>query len=477
MPKLGLTMIQGKVVKWLVAEGATVNKGQTVVQVTTEKIANVVEAPAEGVLRKILVAEGKTVPVLTTLAIIAGPSEDISAALEAASKPPSISGVVAGAAVPAAPKAAPVVSTAAATAPLAARPAADSESIKVSPVARKLAEEAGLNLATVNGSGPGGRILREDVERALAARAAAAASPAAISPAAAPAPTGAAAGGPVKASPAARKLAEQKGLDLSTIRGSGPEGRILTEDVERAAAGGSAATASDQVIPADEMRLTISRRMMDSLNGAAQTTISRTINAGELVRLREALLPRIERESGVRLTYTDLIVRAVALALSRSPEINVTFDGQAVTRRAEVNVGVAVDVGNGLIVPVVGHADALGLAQLSTRIKALADKTRRGALEPDDVAGGTFTVTNLGMYGADAFTPIINPPESAILGVGRIVDRPVVENGRVVPGKEMALSLTHDHRVIDGAPAARFLGTVAEYLEAPYTMLGLGDAL
>ncbi|MHB8757798.1 MAG: dihydrolipoamide acetyltransferase family protein, partial [Bacillota bacterium] len=309
--------------------------------------------------------------------------------------------------------------------------AADSAPIKVSPVARKLAEEAGLNLATINGSGPGGRILREDVEQALAARAAAAAAPAAVSPAAAH----------VAHAPAA------------------------------------AAAASDQVIPVDEMRLTISRRMMDSLNGAAQTTISRTINAGELVRLREALRPRIEQGSGVRLTYTDLIVRAVALALRRSPEINVTFDGQAVTRRAEVNVGVAVDVGNGLIVPVVGHADALGLAQLSTRIKALADKARRGALEPDDVTGGTFTVTNLGMYGADAFTPIINPPESAILGVGRIADRPVVENGRVVPGKEMALSLTHDHRVIDGAPAARFLGAVADYLEAPYTMLGLGDAL
>ncbi|MHB8947119.1 MAG: E3 binding domain-containing protein, partial [Bacillota bacterium] len=178
-------MIQGKVVRWLVPEGTTVNKGQTIVQVTTEKIANVVEAPAEGVLRKILVAEGETVPVLTTLAIIAGVDEDISAALEAAAKAPSITGVVAGAAVPVAPKTAPAVATAVAPTPLAARPAADGAPIKVSPVARKLAEEAGLNLATINGSGPGGRILREDVEQALAARAAAAAAPAAVSPAAA----------------------------------------------------------------------------------------------------------------------------------------------------------------------------------------------------------------------------------------------------------------------------------------------------
>ncbi|MHB8928698.1 MAG: dihydrolipoamide acetyltransferase family protein [Bacillota bacterium] len=415
MPKLGLTMIQGKVVKWLVAEGGAVTKGQTIVQVTTEKIANVVEAPADGVLRKVLVPEGKTVPVLTPLAIIAGADEDISEAVKAASAPPSISTVVAGTAVPVVPAVAP---TAARVAP-SATPAA--EPLKVSPVARKLAEEAGLDLSTVVGSGPAGRILRENVERALAARAAAAKS--AAPPAAAP------------------------------------------------------EAASDQTVPADEMRLTISRRMMESMNAAAQTTITRTINAGELVRLREALLPRIERETGVRLSYTDIIVRAVALALRRHSEINVSFDGQTITRRAEVNVGIAVDLGEGLIVPVVRHADTLGLAELSARIKGLADMARRGGLEPDDIVGGTFTVTNLGMFAADAFTPILNPPESAILGVGRIADRPVIENGRVVPGKEMVLSLTHDHRVIDGAPAARFLGAVADHLEAPYTLLGLGNAL
>ncbi len=429
MPKLGLTMIQGKVVKWLVAEGGAVTKGQTIVQVTTEKIANVVEAPADGVLRKVLVPEGKTVPVLTPLAIIAGADEDISEAVKAASAPPSISTVVAGTAVPVVPAVAP---TAARVAP-SATPAA--EPLKVSPVARKLAEEAGLDLSTVVGSGPAGRILRENVERALAARAAAAKSAAA--------PVAAAAGTTrkVPAAPAA------------------PE------------------AASDQTVPADEMRLTISRRMMESMNAAAQTTITRTINAGELVRLREALLPRIERETGVRLSYTDIIVRAVALALRRHSEINVSFDGQTITRRAEVNVGIAVDLGEGLIVPVVRHADTLGLAELSARIKGLADMARRGGLEPDDIVGGTFTVTNLGMFGADAFTPILNPPESAILGVGRIADRPVIENGRVVPGKEMVLSLTHDHRVIDGAPAARFLGAVADHLEAPYTLLGLGNAL
>lgn len=415
MPKLGLTMIQGKVVKWLVAEGGAVTKGQTIVQVTTEKIANVVEAPADGVLRKVLVPEGKTVPVLTPLAIIAGADEDISEAVKAASAPPSISTVVAGTAVPVVPAVAP---TAARVAP-SATPAA--EPLKVSPVARKLAEEAGLDLSTVVGSGPAGRILRENVERALAARAAAAKSAA-----------------PPVAAPEA---------------------------------------ASDQTVPADEMRLTISRRMMESMNAAAQTTITRTINAGELVRLREALLPRIERETGVRLSYTDIIVRAVALTLRRHSEINVSFDGQTITRRAEVNVGIAVDLGEGLIVPVVRHADTLGLAELSARIKGLADMARRGGLEPDDIVGGTFTVTNLGMFAADAFTPILNPPESAILGVGRIADRPVIENGRVVPGKEMVLSLTHDHRVIDGAPAARFLGAVADHLEAPYTLLGLGNAL
>ncbi|HEY3315419.1 MAG TPA: 2-oxo acid dehydrogenase subunit E2 [Bacillota bacterium] len=470
MPKLGLTMIQGKVVKWLVAEGDSVTKGQTIVQVTTEKIANVVEAPADGVVRKILVAQGATVPVLTPLAIIGSAGEDISEALKAASTAPAVSNIVAGASAPIA-----AAKTAAAPAGPAAQPvypAPAGDSLKVSPIARKLAEEAGLDLSTVVGSGPAGRILREDVEKALAAKKT---GPSAMNtaPAVAAATPNA---GPVKASPAARKLAEEKGLDLSLIQGTGPDGRILTEDVERAAATTNLPSA-DQTVPASDMRMVIARRMMESMTVAAQTTISRSVNVGELVRLRESLVPRLAREGGVKLTYTDLIVRAVALSLRRHPEINVSFDGQNVTTHAEINLGIAVDLGDGLIVPVVHRADTLGLSQLSARIKGLAEMARRGALEPDDVVGNTLTVTNLGMFGIDVFTPIINQPESVILGVGRIADRPVVENGQVVPGKEMVLSLTHDHRVIDGATAARFLNTVVGYLEAPYTLLGLGNGL
>ncbi len=486
MPKLGLTMTQGKVVKWLVPEGAEVVKGQPVVEITTEKIANVVEAPASGILRKILVAEGVTVPVLAPLAVVAAPGEAIDEFVaeilaKASQAAKAVTSVSAAAALSApTPGPAPAVVPASGAGPGA---------VKVSPVAARLAEEAGIDLAEIAGSGPGGRILREDVEKAIAARTTAGAEGAeAALEAAGPAPGGTAApfGDRVKASPAARRLAKEKGIDLSTVHGTGPDGRILTADVERAAAarpGGrvtarpttAAAGAPGESGPVGEVRLIISRRMMESLHGTAQSTITRTINAVELVKLREALQARMEREHGLKLTHTDLVIRAVALALREHPEMNVSFDGENITRHQEINVGVAVDLGaGGLIVPVVHGAERLGLAEIAARVRALTEKARQGKLTTDDVAGGTFTVTNMGMLGVDAFTPILNPPESAILGVGRIADRPVVTGGQVVPGREMVLSLTHDHRIIDGAPAARFLATVTRYLEEPYSLLGLG---
>ncbi|MEW6308810.1 MAG: dihydrolipoamide acetyltransferase family protein [Bacillota bacterium] len=436
MPKLGLTMTQGKVVKWLVAEGEAVSKGQTVVQITTEKIANVVEAPAEGIVRKILAPAGTTVPVLAPLAVIAGGDEDISDLVSAAKE--------------------------SSARPLAVAAQAAGGEQKVSPVARKLAEEAGLDLAGVTGSGPGGRILREDVERAISERAAA---PAAQQAAPAVAHT---------ASPAARRLAAEQGIDLAFVKGTGPGGRILTEDVERCAAACPAPRAAGSH-PADEMRLTIARRMFESLQTTAQSTLTREVNASELVRFREAIVVGFNRDFGVKLTYTDLFLRAVALALRAHPGINVSFDGQSTTVHAEINLGVAVDLGdNGLIVPVLRDAGTLSLPELSRRVKTLVENARAGTLSADDIAGGTFTVTNLGMYGVDAFTPVLNPPESAILGIGRIAARPMVSGGVVVPGQSVVLSLTHDHRVIDGAPAARFVETVARFLEAPYTLLALG---
>lgn len=480
MPKLGLTMTKGKVVKWLVAEGAEVAKGQPIVEITTEKIANVVEAPADGLLRKVIVPPGATVPVLAPLAIVGAAGEDIAdlVARATAAVNASVSATPPAGAVPtAAPAPVPVPVVRGAPAP-----EARTEGAKASPKAARLAEEAGLDLSAVVGSGPGGRILVEDVEKAIAARDAVPAGP----PDAAP-PDAAR----VKASPAARRLAGEKGIDLGTIQGTGPEGRILSEDVERAAAARVAGGRAPQLPappgtppadrpasgPADEVRLTIAGRMMDSLHGTAQLTITRAVNAGELVRLRQALLPRIERERGVRLTYTDLVVRAAALALREHPWVNVSFDGVNIIVHQEINIGVAVDLDRGgLIVPVLRGADRLGLADIAAGVRDLVDRARRGALTADDVTGGTFTVSNPGMLGVDAFTPIINPPESAILGVGRIVNRPVVAGGQVVPGQEMVLSLTHDHRVIDGGPAARFLAGIARYLEEPYSLLSLGGA-
>jgi len=185
----------------------------------------------------------------------------------------------------------------------------------------------------------------------------------------------------------------------------------------------------------------------------------------------------MERERGFRLTYTDLVVRAAILALGDHPELNVAFDGEGATYFEPINLGVAVDLGeSGLIVPVLRDAGRLGLADTAAAIRALGEKARQGTLSTDDVTGGTFTVTNLGMLGIDAFTPILNPPESAILGVGRVADRPVAAGGQLLAGKEMVLSLTVDHRIIDGATGARFLASLARYLEEPYSLLSLEGA-
>ncbi len=496
MPKLGLTMTKGKVVKWMAAEGAPVTKGQPLVQITTEKIANVIEAPAGGVLRAVLVPEGATVAVLAPLAVIADTGEDIQelvAELAKASKAATVAAAGAPAGrgfVPVSPSV-PPAPAAGLVSPAAISPGVSTPSAaRVSPMAAKLAAQEGVDLAAVAGSGPGGRILREDVEKVMAARRVAApvAPPVLLAPAAPgaalarpaypprtgpayPPLTGPAVAG--RASPAARRVAAERGVDLRLVRGTGPGSRILSEDVERAVPQLPGPASG----PVGEVRRTIAQRMMESLQGTAQLTLTRSVNVTELARLREALQSRMERERGFKLTYTDLVVRATILALGEHPELNVAFDGESATYHEPINLGVAVDLGEGgLIVPVLRDAGRLGLADTAAAIRELGEKARQGTLSIDDVTGGTFTVTNLGPLGVDAFTPILNPPESAILGVGRVADRPVAAGGQLLAGKEMVLSLTVDHRIIDGAAGARFLASLARYLEEPSSLLSLEGA-
>ena len=279
-----------------------------------------------------------------------------------------------------------------------------------------------------------------------------------------PAPRAASRDG-VRASPIAKRLAREHGIDLAAITGTGPDGRIVEADVQAAvAAGPPDASPSDTVeskrVPLSLMRRSIGERLRRSVNTAVSLTLTREVRAEALVAARAAL----GRRAGAPPPYDAFFVKAIAAALRERPELNATVDGNELVLFSEVNVGVAVAVDGGLIVPVVRSADTLSVTELGGRIRQLSERAASGALGPGDTAGGTATVTNLGGYGIDAFTPVLNPPQALVLGVGRIQQKPVVDNGALAVGTTLVLSLTFDHRVTDGAPAARLLDAIATSL-------------
>ncbi len=303
------------------------------------------------------------------------------------------------------------------------------------------------------------------------------AAPAPAKPEAAAAPR--AAGGRVKASPAAKKLAAEHDLDIATVPGSGPGGRVVVEDVQKAIAAAPPPAAAappplEGAIPYKGMRRTVGQRMHESLQSMAQLTLTMDVDMTRAAALRVDLIEAWESE-GVRLTYTPLALRAAALALRDLPRVNVTLDGDTVRVQPEVHVGIAVALEEGLIVPVIRNADAKSLRRIAVEAAELSAKARDGGLTPDDLTGGTFTVTALGMFGIDAFTPIVNPPQAAILGIGQVADRPVLvgESGTQIERRAfMTVSLTIDHRILDGAPGAQYLQAFRRYLERPALLLG-----
>ena len=395
MPQLGLTMEKGTILQWLKAEGETVDKGQPVVLIQTEKVEYEVEAPAAGTLLKVIAAEGTELPVGGLMGIVGQPGESLTALLGAAPAPAA----QAGAAAPA-----PAAAPAAVQAPVAAPERAPGERVKISPVARKLAQEHGLDINTITPTGPEGRIVREDVERAIAAR---------------------------KAAPAAAPAAVPESIPLAGIR------KVIFD------------------------------RMGQSWREVARVTMFADADMTEMVRLRQAQGAEWERRFGVKPSYSDLIHLAVARALREEPRINCRLDGQAVRIRREINLAFAVDLGEGLVAAVIRDADRKSLGDLTRAARDLADRARAGRLNPDDMADGTFTVSNLGGLGVEGFTPIVNQPQAGILGVGRIMDKPVVLNGGIHIRSMVTLSLVFDHRLIDGAPAAKFLAKVKALLEQP----------
>jgi pyruvate dehydrogenase E2 component (dihydrolipoamide acetyltransferase) len=286
----------------------------------------------------------------------------------------------------------------------------------------------------------------------------------------APAPTRAAAtggDGGAPASPAAKRRARELGVDIARVPPSAPGKRVMVEDVEAFAAAAQAAPAPEgRVVPFAGIRKVVAERLTDSLRTMAQVTIAREVEAGGLVARRAALAAGFEAATGIRLTYTDLLVKEVAELLADHPLLNATLTEQGIVCPPAVHMGVAVALEDGLIVPVVRDAGGRPLAELARDRVDLAAKAQAGTLTMDEVEGGTFTISNLGSFGADAFTPIVNPPQCAILGVGRIVDKPVAVDGLVQIRPTMWLSLTFDHRVVDGAPAARFLQQLGDRLAA-----------
>jgi pyruvate dehydrogenase E2 component (dihydrolipoamide acetyltransferase) len=319
--------------------------------------------------------------------------------------------------------------------------------VRSSPAARRLARELGVEIARVTGTGSGGRITEKDVQAFHDSRA------------------------PVAATPLARRMAEEEGLDLTEIQGTGPGGRITEDDVLSVLEGGAGPpVARPGVVPFAGMRQAIAEGMLESLHSMAQLTLTTQADVTGLVELRDLLRQRWE----ARVSYTDLIVKAAAVALREHPILNSMLVGEEIVLHDEVNVGVAVALDEGLIVPVVRHADRKTVLEIHAEILDLARQAREGTLSVDQVTGGTFTVTNLGMYGVDAFTPIINPPQVAILGVGRITEGLALQGGQVVSRSKMALSLTIDHRVVDGAPGAAFLQTLVQLLEHPALIFAAG---
>jgi pyruvate dehydrogenase E2 component (dihydrolipoyllysine-residue acetyltransferase) len=433
MPKLSEAMETGKLLRWLKQEGDRISGGDIVAEIETDKADIELEAFGSGVLRKLLVAPGAVVPVGGLIAVIGEPDEDISSVVGGApARPadtpapsPTPAAVPAPALAPAAAPAAVAVSAPAASAPAGAPASAAAVlppgRLRVSPLARKLAQRANIDLARVTGTGPSGRIIQRDIEAFAAAR------PQAVAPAAPSAPAGS-----VMAPASAR---------------TGPD----TED-----------------IPLSPIRAAIARQMTQSKAPVPHFYITTEIAMERAAALREELqaLP-----GAPKVTFTDVVVRACAVTLQKHPGINASFTGEAIRRHRAAHIGIAVAVEDGLITPVLRDCDRKSLFQIAAESRDLVERTRARKLRQQELSGATFSVSNLGMFPVDEFSAIINPPEGAILAVGAIVDKPVVVDGQLAVGKRMRVTLSADHRVMDGAMGARFLADLKAALEAPLALL------
>jgi pyruvate dehydrogenase E2 component (dihydrolipoamide acetyltransferase) len=454
MPKFGFTQETATIVRWLVKEGELVEQGDPLAEVTTDKINMEVEAPTGGIVTDFKYPEGAEVPVTEVICTILAPGEEAPVSVPSSASPPEGT-------LPAA--------------PTELTPPAPPE-IPITPVARRMAEVEGVNVSGIKGSGPQGRVTAKDVRSYLEGQNI----PSSDS-------------GKVRATPAARRIAAEQHVDLSLVSGTGPGGRIQGTDVQaylaahaaaptvaaappaKAPSAAAPAQASAGLgvelarqpagVPLEGMRRTIAQRMQASAQQAPHIYLTLDIDMGQAERMRTLLNTRLQ-PGQPQISMTAVIIKAVAAALVQHPQLNSYFQGDKVYLMPEINVGMAVALDDGLIVPVIHQASEKGLAQIGAEVSDLSRRARDGQLKPKDVADGTFTVSNLGMFGIDHFTAIINPPQVGILAVGRIARRFVPGEGdRPVARSLMTVTIAVDHRVLDGAIAARFLNTLKGILE------------
>lgn len=416
MPRMSDTMTEGNIVAWHKKEGDKVSPGDLLAEIETDKATMDFESLWEGHLLHIAVKEG-VVPVEGLIAVIGKPGEDWQSQVGGGAAKASANGQ----AKASEPAAAAVAAAAPASVAVVAEsvPAASEGRVKASPLAKSIAKEAGIDLAALQGSGDGGRIVRRDVEAILESGAAAA-------PAASPAPS-------------------PQAVSTGFAAGEAYEDKMVSQ-----------------------MRKTIARRLSESKNGAPHFYLTMEINMDKAVEMRPKLN---ELAAPVKLSFNDIVIKAVSVALRKHPAVNSSWLGDRIRYNQHINIGVAVAVEDGLLVPVVRHADQKSLSAINQEVKVYAEKARNKKLQPDEMSGNTFTISNLGMFGIEEFTGIINPPDACILAVGAIIQKPIVKGGEIVVGNMMKVTLSCDHRVVDGATGAEFLQTLKGILEEPFRLL------
>ena len=448
MPQMGYDMQEGTVLKWRKQEGDEVARGDIIAEIETDKATVEFEAFTGGVLRKIVVEEGVTIPVGELIAVITAPDEALPDDLIASSDTP-------------APAEAPTVATPAPAVPDAPEraPASDGE-VRASPIARRLAKERGIDLSSINGTGPGGRIVEDDV---LAHQ---------ESPTTEAAP--ATSDGVVLASPIAKRLARERGIELSRIPGTGPGGRIVEQDVlnyQAPAVAGTAVAAplTDERVELSRMRQTIAKVTSDSKRDAPHFYVTAEIDMTKAVDFRRDINDTVPTES--RVSVNDLIIKASAMALAHYPKFNASFQGDYLQMNGSINIGIAIALEAGLIVPGINGCEGKSLLEIAAASTDLINRANSGALRNDEYSGTTFSISNLGMFDVESFAAIIYPPHAAVVAVGTVKEQPVARGGQVVLAQIMKATLSVDHRVADGAEAAQFLMEVKKFLENPVSLV------